>query len=241
MIETQNSLDTTASSSDFVIEAVFEDLEVKRSIFEKLDSICPENTVLASNTSSFKASQLAINCRFPERIIVANWWNPPHILPLIEVVKGPQVSSVTADITMALFKAVGKTPVLLQKESLGFIGNRMQFALLREAISIVENGIATPKEVDEVVKNSFGRRLALAGPFQVFDAAGWDTILAIANQLFPDLESTTQQPQLITNMVNNNELGIKTAKGFYDWDDETISIFRKKISEGLTNINKLNE
>ena len=241
LIETQNSLDTTASSSDFVIEAVFEDLDVKRSIFEKLDSICPENTVLASNTSSFKASQLAINCRFPERIIVANWWNPPHILPLIEVVKGPKVSSKAADITLALFKAVGKTPVLLQKESLGFIANRMQFALLREAISIVENGIATPKEVDEVVKNSFGRRLALAGPFQVFDAAGWDTILAIANQLFPDLESTTQEPQLITNMVDNNELGIKTAKGFYDWDDETISIFRKKISEGLTNINKLNE
>ena len=241
LIETQNSLDKTASNSDFVIEAVFEDLDVKRDIFEKLDSICSKDVVLASNTSSFKASQLAANCDFPERVIVANWWNPPHILPLIEVVNGPQVSEETSATTMALFRAIGKSPVLLQKESLGFIGNRMQFALLREAISIVENGIATPKEVDEVVKNSFGRRLALAGPFQVFDAAGWDTILAIANQLFPNLESSGDEPDLITKLVKNNKLGIKSGEGFYDWDEKSIGIFRKKISEGLSSIEKLNE
>ena len=241
LIQTETSLDKTASESDFVIEAVFEDLNVKRAIFDKLDSICSKNVVLASNTSSFKASQLAINCKFPERVIVANWWNPPHILPLIEVVKGPQVSEETSDTTMNLFSTIGKSPVLLQKESLGFIGNRMQFALLREAISIVENGIATPKEVDEVVKNSFGRRLALAGPFQVFDAAGWDTILAIANQLFPDLDSSTGKPDLITNMVTNKNLGIKSGKGFYDWDDKSIGTFRKQISDGLSTINELNK
>ena len=241
LIQTETSLDKTASDSDFVIEAVFEDLNVKRAIFDKLDSICSKNVVLASNTSSFKASQLAINCKFPERVIVANWWNPPHILPLIEVVKGPQVSEETSDTTMNLFRTIGKSPVLLQKESLGFIGNRMQFALLREAISIVENGIATPKEVDEVVKNSFGRRLALAGPFQVFDAAGWDTILAIANQLFPDLDSSTGKPDLITNMVTNKNLGIKSGKGFYDWDDKSIGTFRKQISDGLSTINELNK
>lgn len=241
LIQTETSLDKTASESDFVIEAVFEDLNVKRAIFDKLDSICSKNVVLASNTSSFKASQLAINCKFPDRVIVANWWNPPHILPLIEVVKGPQVSEETSDTTMNLFSTIGKSPVLLQKESLGFIGNRMQFALLREAISIVENGIATPKEVDEVVKNSFGRRLALAGPFQVFDAAGWDTILAIANQLFPDLDSSTGNPDLITNMVTNKNLGIKSGKGFYDWDDKSIGTFRKQISDGLSTINELNK
>ena len=241
LIQTETSLDKTASDSDFVIEAVFEDLNVKRAIFDKLDSICSKNVVLASNTSSFKASQLAINCKFPDRVIVANWWNPPHILPLIEVVKGPQVSEETSDTTMNLFSTIGKSPVLLQKESLGFIGNRMQFALLREAISIVENGIATPKEVDEVVKNSFGRRLALAGPFQVFDAAGWDTILAIANQLFPDLDSSTGKPDLITNMVTNKNLGIKSGKGFYDWDDKSIGTFRKQISDGLSTINELNK
>jgi 3-hydroxybutyryl-CoA dehydrogenase len=141
---------------------------------------------------------------------------------------------------MSLFRAIGKSPVLLQKESLGFIGNRMQFALLREAIAIVEDGIATPQEVDEVVKNSFGRRLALAGPFQVFDAAGWDTILSIANQLFPDLDSSTDEPTLITNLVNNKQLGIKSGKGFYDWDDKNVEIFKKKISDGLSTINELN-
>ena len=241
LIQTETSLNKTASESDFVIEAVFEDLNVKRAIFDKLDSICSKNVVLASNTSSFKASQLAINCKFPERVIVANWWNPPPILPLIEIVKGPQVSEETSNTTMNLFRTIGKSPVLLQKESLGFIGNRMQFALLREAISIVENGIATPKEVDEVVKNSFGRRLALAGPFQVFDAAGWDTILAIANQLFPDLDSSTEEPNLINNMVTKKNLGIKSGKGFYDWDDKSIGTFRKQISDGLSTINELNK
>jgi 3-hydroxybutyryl-CoA dehydrogenase len=241
LVETEHSLDETASNSDFVVEAVFEDLDVKIAIFDKLDSICSKDIVIASNTSSFKASQLSINCKFPERVIVANWWNPPHILPLIEVVKGPQVSDKTSDTTMNLFRAIGKSPVLLQKESLGFIGNRMQFALLREAISIVEHGIATPKEVDEVVKNSFGRRLALAGPFQVFDAAGWDTILAIANQLFPDLDSSTEEPNLINNMVTKKNLGIKSGKGFYDWDDESIGTFRKQISDGLSTINELNK
>ena len=241
LVETEHSLDETASNSDFVVEAVFENLDVKIAIFDKLDSICSKDIVIASNTSSFKASQLSINCKFPERVIVANWWNPPHILPLIEVVKGPQVSDKTSDTTMDLFRAIGKSPVLLQKESLGFIGNRMQFALLREAISIVESGIATPKEVDEVVKNSFGRRLALAGPFQVFDAAGWDTILAIANQLFPDLDSSTGEPSLITHMVTKKNLGIKSGKGFYDWDEESIGTFRKKISDGLSAINELNK
>ena len=239
-INTNLSLKKTCENSGFIIEAVFEDLKIKQKIFSELDKYSKKGVVLCSNTSSFKASQISKNCiNFKDRIIVANWWNPPHILPLIEVVNAPSVSDETTNLTMELFKNINKKPVLLNKESLGFIGNRMQFALLREAIAIVSNGIATPQEVDEVVKYSFGRRLALAGPFEVFDAAGWDTITAIANELFPDLDSTNDEPKLLSEKLKNEHLGMKTDKGFYEWDNKSKDNYKEKIITGLTIIDKI--
>ena len=239
-INTDISLKKTCENSDFIIEAVFEDLKIKEEIFSQLDKYCKKEIILCSNTSSFKASQISKKCsNFQDRIIVANWWNPPHILPLIEVVDSPSVSDYTANLTMELFKNINKKPVLLSKESLGFIGNRMQFALLREAIAIVSNGIATPQEVDEVVKYSFGRRLALAGPFEVFDAAGWDTITAIANELFPDLDSTNNEPKLLTEKLSKNNLGMKTDKGFYEWNNKSKDNYKEKIISGLSVIDKI--
>jgi 3-hydroxybutyryl-CoA dehydrogenase len=160
------------AEADFVVEAVFEDLALKRSVFADLDRLSPERTILSSNTSSFMSSQLASATGRPDKVVVANWWNPPYLLPLVEVVRGPDTSDDTIETTRALLTKAGKRPVVLQKESLGFIGNRMQFALLREAVSIVERGIASPEDVDAVVTNSFGRRLAVAGPLEVFDLAG---------------------------------------------------------------------
>lgn len=239
-ISTTLSLKQTSENSDFIVEAVFENITVKQNIFFELDKYCEKDIVLASNTSSFKASQISEKCiNNKTRVIVANWWNPPHILPLIEVVKAPTVSDQTATLTMELFSKINKKPVLLSKESLGFIGNRLQFALLREAISIVSNGIATPKEVDDVVKYSFGRRLSLAGPFEVFDAAGWDTITAIANELFPDLDNTNDEPDLLSEKLNNDHLGMKTDKGFYIWNDQSKDNYKEKIISGLTVIDKI--
>ena len=239
-ISTTLSLKHTSENSDFIVEAVFENIKVKQNIFFELDKYCEKDIVLASNTSSFKASQISEKCiNNKKRVIVANWWNPPHILPLIEVVKAPTVSDQTATLTMELFSKINKKPVLLSKESLGFIGNRLQFALLREAISIVSNGIATPKEVDDVVKYSFGRRLSLAGPFEVFDAAGWDTITAIANELFPDLDNTNDEPDLLSEKLNNDHLGMKTDKGFYIWNDQSKDNYKEKIISGLTVIDKI--
>lgn len=239
-ISTNLSLKNTAENSDFIIEAVFEDLNIKQRIFSELDKYCSKEIVLASNTSSFKSSQISENCNnYSERIIVANWWNPPHILPLIEVVKSPSVSESASKLTMELFSNINKKPVLLNKESLGFIGNRMQFALLREAISIVSNGIATPHEVDEVVKYSFGRRLALAGPFEVFDAAGWDTITAIANELFPDLDCSKVEPKLLSEKLKNKEFGMKSDKGFYEWNEYSKDFYKEKIIAGLSVIDNI--
>ena len=173
-----------------MVEAVYEDLPLKQQVFADLDRHCPPPGVLASNTSSFMTSQLASSTRNPGRVVVGNWWNPPYLVPLVEVVRGPQTSDGTIASLRRLLEAAGKRPIVLQKESLGFIGNRMQFALLREALAIVDQGIATPEDVDDVVRTSFGRRLAVAGPLEVFDFAGWDTISHIIDELFPDLDTS---------------------------------------------------
>ena len=238
-IHTSTSLAETVSDVDFVVEAVFEDIDIKHQVFAQLDELSPERTILSSNTSSFMSSQLAPATKRPDKVVVANWWNPPYLLPLIEVVRGPETSDHTIDTTAGLFTRLGKTPVVLQKESLGFIGNRMQFALLREAISVVEQGIASAQDVDKVVTNSFGRRLAVAGPFQVFDLAGWDTISHIIDELFPVIESSPDSPELIKDKVERGEYGVKSGRGFYPWSDEAVAEFRGKFGEALAAIDRL--
>ena len=238
-ISTSASLEEAVSEVDFVVEAVFEDLPLKQSVFADLDRFCPGHAILSSNTSSFMSSQLAPSTGRPGQVVVANWWNPPYLLPLIEVVKGPETSDETIETTAGLFTRLGKRPVVLQKESLGFIGNRMQFALLREAVSIVESGIASAEDVDLVVKSSFGRRLSVAGPFEVFDLAGWDTISAIIAQLFPDLGAGRATPALIEDLVERGDLGVKSGRGFYPWTDENVEAFRGKIGRALATIDRL--
>ena len=238
-IRTGTSMAEMVAEADFVVEAVFEDLALKRSVFAELDRLSPERTILSSNTSSFMSSQLASATARPDRVVVANWWNPPYLLPLVEVVRGPETSDDTIETTRALLTKAGKRPVVLQKESLGFIGNRMQFALLREAVSIVERGIASPEDVDAVVTNSFGRRLAVAGPLEVFDLAGWDTILAIIDQLFPDLESSDKTPALVREMVARGDLGVKSGKGFYAWTDDAVAAVRQRVGRALATIEQL--
>ena len=238
-IHTNTSLEESMAEVDFVVEAVFEDMPLKLQVFEALDRCCPERTVLTSNTSSFMTSQLAPATNRPGKVLVANWWNPPYLLPLIEVVRGPETSDEALDITTGLFRKIGKRPVVLQKESLGFIGNRMQFALLREALSIVSQGIASPEDVDAVVTSSFGRRLAVAGPLEVFDMAGWDTILHIIDQLFPVIDSTEDSPALIKDMVERGDFGVKSGKGFYNWDDESVSALRERVGKTLATLEKI--
>ena len=240
-ISTSSALETTLDGADFVIEAVFEDLALKQKVFGEIDGLAPDHAVIASNTSSFMASQLAPYTGRPGKVVVANWWNPAYLLPLVEVVRGPETTEETIETTVALLAALGKRPVVLQKESLGFIGNRMQFALLREAASIVEAGIATAEDVDAVVTNSFGRRLSVAGPFQVFDLAGWDTILAIVDQLFPDLESSGASPAMIKEMVAGGDLGVKSGKGFYEWDDDAVAAVRERVGKALATIGQLSQ
>jgi 3-hydroxybutyryl-CoA dehydrogenase len=228
----------TLSDADVVIEAVSESLPLKQELFARLDRLCPPHTILASNTSSFMPSLLAPSTTRPDKVIIAHYFNPPFLLPAVEVVPGPQTSEATIQTIVQLLQSAGKTPILLRKEAPGFVANRLQAALYREALAIVQQGIASAEEVDAVVRNGFGRRLAAAGPFQIGDLAGWDVWRAIAEQLMPDINSRAEIPALLQERVDRGEFGVKSGQGFYTWDAPAEAEVRGRIASTLLHLSQ---
>jgi 3-hydroxybutyryl-CoA dehydrogenase len=229
-------LEAAVAGADVVIEAAFEDLPLKQGIFTTVDRAAPKHAILASNTSTLLPSALALATRRPEKVLVSHYFNPPYLLPLVELVRHDGTSDETVHIMFELLKKVGKTPVIVRKEAPGFIGNRLQAALFREALSIVEHGIASPADVDAVIKGGFGRRLAAAGVFEIWEIAGWDLILSICENLFPSLESTKSISPVLREKVTRGDLGTKTLRGFYEWTPESIDALRKRIAAILVAI-----
>ena len=230
------TLEEAAARSDFIIEAAFEDLNLKQGLFRSLDEMCPKHTILASNSSTLLPSKLSSATHRPENVLIAHYFNPPFLVPLVEIVRHPGTSDQTVKTTFDLLQRIGKSPVVLQKEAPGFVGNRLQAALFREALSIVEQGIATPEAVDIVVRNGFGRRLAAAGVFEIWEIAGWDLIQSICENLFPVIESTPTVSPLLKGMVQRGELGVKSGKGFYTWTADSVQSLRKRIARVLVTI-----
>ena len=226
------------SSADVCIEAVLENLDVKHRIFAELDRLCPAHTILASNTSTFKPSRLAAVTKRPDKVLVTHYFNPPYLLPLVEIVRHDGTSDETVQTMHALLKNSGKQPAIVQKEVTGFIGNRLQAALLREALALVEQGVATPQDVDIVIKNSIGRRWAFAGVFEIFEIAGWDLLLDICKQVQPELCRESEPSRLLTEKVTRGELGIKSGRGFYEWTPESAEALKARIAAGLIAVEK---
>lgn len=227
--------------SDLVVEAVAENLDVKRDLFRQLDALAPERAIFASNTSTFMPSLLAAETRRPDKVLVAHYFNPPHLLPLVELVRGDSTSNATIAVVRDLYLSIGKAPAVVQKEAPGFVGNRIQAAIFRESLAIVAAGIASIEDVDAIVRNGFGRRLGVAGPFEIADAAGLDVKLAVCEQLFPEIESSTQTPELLRETVARGDLGTKTGKGYYAWTPEEAAALRQRISDGLSALARLND
>lgn len=227
--------------ADLVVEAIIENLEVKLALFRELESICRTDTILASNTSTYLPSQIAEATKNPERVVVMHYFNPPHVVPLVEVVGGRDTSPETVETVRDLVVSQGKSPVMLEKEALGFIANRLQAALLRECFALVEDGVARPEDIDTVVRSGLGRRLGVAGPFEVFDAAGADVWHAICEQLMPDIESSTEIPPAIVRMVERGEYGLKTGRGVYEWTPESSAELRRRIARAVEEIGRWND
>ena len=231
-------LEGAVQEADLVVEAVYEDLALKQAVFRALDSTCPERTVLASTTSTFAPSELASATRRPEKVLVAHYINPPYLVPLVEIVPAKRTSSETLSTVRDLLSSIGKRPVVVRQEVPGFISVRLQMALAREALWLVQEGVASPEDVDTVIKTSLGRRWAVAGVFEVLELAGWDLVSTIASWLLPDLASSTELPPVLTDKLDRGELGVKTGSGFYDWTPESAEALRQRIAHALVEINR---
>lgn len=220
-------------NADVVFEAAPEKMELKQAIFAEIEAHAPESCVLASNTSVMPITEIMSKLRLKNRALGTHWWNPPHMIPLVEVVKTNWTDDAIADDTMALLEGVGKTPVIVAKDVPGFIGNRLQHALWREAISLVENGICDAAAVDTVIKSSFGRRLAVLGPLENADLVGTDLTLDIHDNVLFDLESRKGPSPYLKQLVASGRLGMKTGLGFHDWTEEEAAAVRRRVARHL--------
>ena len=232
-IEITGSIASAVEDAEFVFEAAPEKLALKQSIFAEVEEHAPETSVLASNTSVMPITQIMGGLRLKSRALGTHWWNPPHMIPLVEVVSTEWTDDTVADQMMALLNDAGKTPVRVKKDVPGFIGNRLQHALWREAISLVENDICDAEAVDTVIKASFGRRLAVLGPLENADLVGTDLTMDIHENVLFDLESRQAPSPYLAKLVAEGRLGMKSGHGFREWTKEEADRLRERVARHL--------
>jgi 3-hydroxybutyryl-CoA dehydrogenase len=236
MIELCSSVGTAVKNAHFVFEAAPEKLDLKRQIFAEVEAHAPKDAVLASNTSVIQITKIMEGLDNRGRALGTHWWNPPHMIPLVEVIKTEWTDAEVAEKMYALLESAGKTPVMVEKDVPGFIGNRLQHALWREAVSLVERGICDAEAVDTVVKSSFGRRLAVLGPLENADLVGTDLTLDIHENVLFDLESRQGPSPYLEQLVKDDKLGMKSGEGFRKWTKEEADAVRARVGRHLTRL-----
>ncbi len=204
-------------TADLVVEGIAEDLEAKVDLWRSLAGVPERGGILCSSTSGLSISEMGRQSGFPAQVIGTHFWNPPHLMPLVEVVAGQGTSEETVQTTMQFCRSLGKIPVRVNADVPGFIGNRMLHAMWREAIELVGQGVASAEDVDKVVKMTFGLRLPVVGPFENMDLVGLDLVETIHKYLLADLAVNPKPGRLLEEMVRDSKLGMKTGSGFYDW------------------------
>ena len=239
-IRTNVALDKAVEDTDVVIEAVYEDVALKQRIFGQLDELCPDRTILASSTSTIMPSSLASATHRPDRVVVAHYTGPAYLSPLVEVVRAEATSDETVATICGLLTKVGKQPpVVVQKEVPGFIANRLQAALGREALSLVQKGVASPQDIDTVIKTGHSRRWVVSGFFEMVEIiAGWDLWLAGMPDVPAGVDTSMDVKELVREKVERGELGAKSGKGFYDWTPESAEAARRKMARAFIEIEK---
>jgi 3-hydroxybutyryl-CoA dehydrogenase len=228
-----HDLGDAVGEADYVVEAVLEDLPLKQKLFAEIEPKVRPETILASNTSVIPITKIMQGLQDRSRALGTHWWNPPFLVPLVEVIGTQWTSPQAIDWTMGLHKDAGKMPVHVKKDVPGFVGNRLQHALWREAIALVEHGICDAETVDTVIKTSFGRRLAVLGPLENADLVGTDLTLAIHQTVLPAIESRRGPSPYLEKLVADGKLGFKSGEGFRTWSAAEQSALRAKVLQHL--------
>ena len=221
------------SAIDIVVETVTEDLPLKRKLFTEMEQLARPDAALTSNSSSFPISEIGKGLKSQQRMMGLHFFMPAHLIPLVEVVRSLHTDPAQAERVGAIMSSLGKRPVQVKKDVIGFLGNRIQGALMREALWLIEHGVASPEDVDATVRLSFGFRYAAAGPIVQKEHSGWDTTCAVAKIIWPDLTNADGPPPILQRNVDEGRIGFKTKRGFFDWDDETIAKERARYERAL--------
>ena len=216
-----------------VSESIAENLAAKQALFRELDALCSRNTIFTTNTSGLSITRIAEATTRPQCVAGLHCANPAHIIPAVEIIKGEKTSDATCEVLIALAYRLGKRPVLVQREVPGFIANRLQFALLREALHLVESGVASAADVDATIRHGLGLRWALFGPLEIADLGGLDVFDAIAGYLFQDLSNMAEVPKILHQRVAEGRLGVKSGDGFYDYTAEQAQALAAWRDEAL--------
>jgi len=220
------------ADAQFVIEAIIERMDVKHAFWAETSAAAPKDAILTTNTSGLSITEIAKAVVLPERFAGMHWINPPHIVPLVEVISGAQTDAAVPDKIVELSRRVGKQPVTVKKDASGFILNRIQFCILREAMHIVESGIAEKEDVDKVLKYGLGMRYACLGPFEIADIGGLDTFHSIASYLFADLCNVKEPQAMLSELHKQGSFGVKAGKGFYDYPgDRAQQVIKKRDAD----------
>jgi 3-hydroxybutyryl-CoA dehydrogenase len=235
-VRTTTDLADAAGGADVVVECVFEDLALKQDVFERLDAACPPETILCTNTSVISITEIGEKAARKERVVGTHFWNPPYLIPLVEVVRTEHVDPGVVDRTMDLLTRAGKHPIDCRKDVPGFVANRLQHALWREAISIVEHGIADAATVDESIRFGPGLRLPILAPMENADMVGLDLTLAIHDYILPHLEASGEASPLLKEKVETGDLGFKSGRGFFEWPQEAADASRRRLVAYLVHV-----
>ena len=227
------------AGAHFVVEAITEDRAVKQEFFARIEDAVGDQTIIASNSSSFTISESAIKMRRPQRAIVTHWFNPPHIVPTVEVVPGSTTTEEITETTIALHRKIGKLAVRVNRAVPGFLVNRVQSAMIREVWDLYERGIASAEDIDTAIRGSLGFRLAVCGPLEICDFGGVDIWATVYKGLAPDLRRDTEIPKSIQDLVNAGRCGVRTGAGIHDYDPATIEEVTAQRDAAMLQLAKL--
>ncbi|TKH15467.1 3-hydroxyacyl-CoA dehydrogenase family protein [Peribacillus simplex] len=230
------NLEGAVRDADFIIEAIPEVIELKLNLYEQMEEIIKPDAIVASNTSTFPISQLMEKASFADRMVITHFFNPGHLVPLVEIVQHDETNPEIVKTTMDLMRKIGKSPILLKKEIAGFIANRLQTALMREAFYLLKEGVANAEDIDTAITAGPGFRWAFTGPIEIADFGGLDTWQRVFDNVSPVLDQSKEAPDLIRDLVAEGKLGTKSGEGIFTYEESTVS---QKINERDRNFIKL--